>query len=338
MLRNVASVLGLLICCGVPSAAAQTGEETDPTAGGESATTAPAEVKPKVQLKIAFPLGTYRLAEESQADQKITVMGQTHRMIESMVISGRADVADTGIEGDRRVVFRCEGIKQSVTVDTRTLRFDSASTDEQDPKLSQLLRPLVGWAGAVTIDSTGGVKMLEGIDLLKARLEQRSIPPQTRRKLRTVMEAFLRRLLTRHWAELIPKTPVGAGDTWACEMPFESIPLLGKLKLAAECSLQEVKDTPTGRVAVLSFVAQTQLNGRKTDLRALTATPVTVTFKTLAVQVKGTADFDMSLGVSTHVKTVLDCRGEMVLSDSAGQEMTAVVELVVKHNKSLRKE
>ncbi len=344
MLRNVAlllGLLGLLICCSAPGpAAAQSDAADGPDGGngGDSATSAPADTTPKILLKIKFPPGTYQLAEETQADQRITLMGQTHRMIESMVISGRTDIADPIVGGDQRVAFLCQGVKQSVTVDTRTLSFDSASADKQDPELSRLLRPLIGWAGAVTIDSTGDAKAIEGIDALMARVDQHSIPPQMRSKLQTAMEAFLRQLLTRHWTALIPEHPVKPGDKWPCELQFRSVPLLGPFKLTADCALQELTDTPTGRMAALSFVARAQFNGRKADLPASAAAPMTVTFKTLDVQVKGTADFDMALGVSTHVKVVIDCRGEMVLPDVGGQEMTASVELTVKHNRSLRKE
>lgn len=294
---------------------------------------------PKVLLQVKFTPGAYTLTESEKSTKHITVQGQEQVVRESMTITGDVEISPPDPSGEQRVRYICRTIKQRTSAPGQTMSFDSEGPpDEQNAQLAAAFRPLVGWEGTV-IGRNGKFTKVEGVEDLMMRISA-SLPQgasQMIPKMRKMMQAFMKELLTKHWGAIISKQPVGPGDEWTASIHVQSIPFLGEATFDCYCLLEDIENTPRGKSAILDFAYRSTISDRPVDTSMFGSLPVKATIKRMEFDGTGTAHFDMDIGLSTDVTIDLKGKGDMSMRAPGDQSMDMHIDFDVSGKNSLRK-
>ncbi|MFW6158693.1 MAG: hypothetical protein ACOC8E_04980, partial [Planctomycetota bacterium] len=162
----------------------------------------------------------------------------------------------------------------------------------------------------------GRVIRTEGLEELMSAVAESSEgeePDETLLTVRRRMQRFLKQLLTQRWGGLLPDEPVGPGDTWEKTVAVEEIPFLGPGSFQAACLLEDIEQTKADKIAVLRSAIGTVVRDQPVDLSELGSQPVKGTAGDIQFQSKGTARFDLGLGLSRNTKLDMQANGDLYL-------------------------
>jgi hypothetical protein len=304
---------------------------TDPSAGPKSTTL----------LKIKFTPGSYGLTETSRSTSNITFQGQTKAGTENMTIEGDVNVSEPDASREQTVRFICRRVQMDTTAPNQSMKFDSRQPPDGDEGiLADMLRPMVGWEG-VLVGRDGQWTRVEGVTDLMMRM-QRAAPPAARpllSKFGEKMDAFLQDMLVGHWGELIPERPVAVGDTWKSQMKLDTVPILGAMRLDADCVLHGLDESPTGPVAKIGVRITTTLADRVMDLKDLAPFPIKARIVRMSIDQTGTAWFDTGIGLSTRITLDAQVKGTMEIESPDGEKVPLKMDVrMVYENRLVRQE
>ena len=342
MLRKALPVLCLFSVCAffsIESRAAQVGEPGRRWVDSKKKAS-PEYRGPKILLKTGFKPGSYKLAEEQKSTMRMGIMGQSQTIRQSISVTGDMKITRPDATGEQRLSFTCRSVKFSMSVAGRTMNFDSKGpAHAQNPQLAAVMRPLVGWKGTL-IGRDGKFTRVEGIESLMARISASS-PPSTAQqtaKLRQTLQKFLKEMLTRHWGELIPKKPIGPGDAWDAKLTVESVPFLGKTSFDCYCLLEDVRESATGKIAIIDFAYQAKLRDHAVDMSQLGPMPPGASVKIGKMDILGTATahFDTDIGFSTYAKIDLQADFDMTIR-AQGQTMSMHMDVKTTSTNTMKK-
>lgn len=315
--------------------AAQEGPPRRPGGRPRGATTRPVDDKPvrkdstyrgpKVALKVRFTPGEYLLTDRREGRQVLRTHGQTRRNAQTMALAGEVVIHRGDSAGRRKLDLTCHSLRRTLSVDGKVRRYDSASSDPQDPALSAQWGPLAGWKGTRVVAATGRSEKLGGIDGLLLRLKP-SVhlrPGEAERNLSQLAATLLGDLGVGGWAALIPTVPVAPGDEWRGELTLRGEPVLGEIRMTCNCLLQDIVQTGPRRRAAIDFVAVRRVDARGSDVR-LASTPLAVGVKRMSLRLAGSIELDLGVGLATSVRTVLKGKGDMVIAHANGPATTVI--------------
>lgn len=320
-------------------ARAARGRQTPPAAStpDAAAATSPRAKSPKLRLLVEFTPGSYTLCEVMNTTTEITAEGQRQKLGDVLTVSGGVTISAPDPSGEQTVRFVCRKIKDESSLPGVSMRFDSEGpAEEQNELLASVLRPLLGWEGVLTVRDGKFVKV-EGVEDLMGRI-QASLPPQAAPladKLKTQMQEFLKELLTRHWAQLLPQQPVGPGDTWRAKLRVQSIPMLGEMTFDCDCALEGIEEAAGGKVAVMRFTCESVVEDRAIDMGGLVPPGVQARIQRMTVHQTGKARFDPRIGLSVQATLDSQLDGEMSVQTPDGQTGTVKLQVTVKYENTL---
>ena len=291
---------------------------------------------PKVQLKVKFTPGSYVLTEKMviPMKMKMLVSGRTQRMNMdmTMAVGGGVDISKPNSSGEQDVSFACKSIKMGMSMLGITMNYDSdGPANKQTPQLAQALKPLVGVKVTLTGKDGKWKNVSQALDTVLGKIAN----AQMRQQMKGQWGPFLRELLTKHWAKMIPPEAVGPGDEWKAKMSVSGVPMLGNMDFVANCRLRDVKDTPAGKIAIIDFVVKAKIADR--DVKpGPDGPPVKMKIKTLTIYMTGSAEFNMAIGLGTRIDLKQDLAASMTASQGA-MNMTIDMDADVTYTNTLVK-
>jgi len=293
---------------------------------------------PKVTLKVRFKPGSYALTEtlSMKMAMKMIVGDQAQPMKITMdtTVGGDLDISKPNAAGEQDVRFVCRTVRMGMAMLGMTMSYDSEGpAEKQTPELVKALKPIVGMS--VTLTGKDG-KWKNVPQALESVLAKVASTPQMRQQVKGMMEPFMKEMLTKHWAKMLPTKPVGPGDEWTAKMEVTSVPVLGKMDFNAQCLLQDVEKTPDGTIALIDFVVKAGVTDRAVTPADGAATPMKMKIEKLDAHVMGTARFNMDVGLSTGVLLNQDLKAKMSAAGPNGQKANIELEAKVQYTNTLR--
>ncbi len=291
----------------------------------------------KLRLEVKFTPGSYVLTEVLNSATEITAEGQRQKMGDAMTVGGGVIISAPAASGEQTVRFVCRQIKSETSLPGMTMRFDSQGPEEEQHQLlASVLRPLLGWEGVLTVRDGKFVKV-DGVEHLISKM-QASLPPEAAPladKLKTQMQEFLKEMLTRHWAQILPHGPVGPGDAWQAKLQVRSIPVLGEMTFDCDCLLDGVEEAAGGKVAVWSFKCKSAVEDRPMDLGGLVPPGVQAKIQRMTVNQTGRARFDTRIGLSVQATLDSQIDGELSVRAPDGQSGIVKLQVTAKYQNTL---
>ena len=290
---------------------------------------------PKVQLKVKFTPGTYVMNETMVLPLKMKIhMGQQTQpmdMTMTMGVGGGVAISKPTASGEQDVGFTCTAIKTEIAMLGTTMTYDSSGpAAKQTPQLARALKPLVGVKVTLTGKDGKWKNVSEALNTVLGKIGDAAM----RKQMRGTWEPFLKEMLTKHWAKMLPPKPVAPGDRWVATINVTTIPVLGDLRFAANCLLRDIRSTAAGKLACIDFVVKAEVTDKEVQAPAGTM-PVKMKIDTLQTYMTGTAEFNMDIGLATRV----DLRQELTarMSAQGAMAMTMSLEADAKYSNTLRK-
>lgn len=334
MIRRTVCVLFALVfvCAGaVGASAGDLKDRLDKPAARKSTYTGP-----KVQLTVKFTPGSYVLSESMSVPlkMKMQIAGQTQAMDMTMAVTvvGDVDISKPADSGEQDVRFTCRKIKTEISMPGTTMKYDSTGPPEkQTRELARALKPLIGVAVTLTGKDGKWKNVSEALNTVLGKIGN----AQMRQRMKGTWEPFLKEMLTKHWARMIPPKPVGPGDEWKSALNVTTVPMLGDMNFTANCRLRDVRDTPQGKVAIIDFVVKAKVADREIKPGA-GGLPMKMKIETLTTYMTGTTEFNMDIGLATRVDLKQDLAAKMSASQGA-MTMPIDIEADVKYTNTLAK-
>jgi hypothetical protein len=245
-LAGIWPVVFLLICAGPAGLAAQ----DQPEAAGEE----PAE-KESYTLALQLPAGRWLMTQEHTSESSTSidadeVPAQNIQMQTGVLL----DVKDLE-DGGKRIDLEVRSLAMTVTVHTVKMQFDSRASRGQSPLLAQLVGPLVGAKGTLILGPDGKVAQSAfAQDLWKQVAASKPQLAEMLDDLESLSTSRLTGMSVEGFAAMLPGKPVEVGQEWSAKSWTDTSPL-GRLQVLYQCKLDEVRETPAGRVARVIFEA-----------------------------------------------------------------------------------
>ena len=174
-------------------------------------------------------------------------------------------------------------------------------------------------------------------EALESVLAQVASTPQMRQQVKGMWGPFLKEMLTKHWAKMIPGKPVGPGDEWTAKMKVTSVPILGEMGFDAHCLLQDIEKTPDGTIAVIDFVVKAGVTDKAvTPGPGGPATPMKMKIDKLDAYVVGTARFNVKIGLCTGLILNQDMKAKMSATSPDGQGANIDLKAAGRYTNTLR--
>lgn len=347
MLRRVGClmcILAMLACsCNSDNDESAKGESSEGSMPDFPAARQSKYTGPKVQAKIKFKPGRYVMIEaaDTEATQRVRAGGQSQNMDSKSTMSVTGDILinpPAPGTGERKIVYTCKHVKTTMSQGGTTQSFDSASGGQRGD-LARFLRPLIGWQGVQVYSREGKFLRLEGLEHLFSQIAASAGPggEQAMGMMKKMLEPLLREVLTKHWGKLLPEGPVAPGHTWRKKIELENFPMFGKMAFQFACRVQDIEDTPTGKVIVFDANGIVSVQDQPLNMDALPIPgKVDARAEKLRVDMRFTARFDTDIGLVTgltgdvNVKATISIRAQ-------GQSAMMKMDQGVKMDQSLRR-
>lgn len=308
--------------------------------GPSDATAKPLANTGKVTLRPKFTPGSYDLVERMATRMNMSINAGQMRMSSTndMTVGGAVDIAAPDPSGEQHVRFTCNRVKMDTLSEggpagrREHMAFDSAGPpDQQHGMLAQMMRPMVGWRGDMWARD-GKFTRAEGITSLMERILM-AAPPEVgpmMQQLEQQMSGFLEEMLTQHWGELLPKDAVGPGEQWKTQINVKTVPMLGPMKVDAECMLHHIEQGRGGPKAVIGFNLTADVRDRDIETPGGKAR-----VQSLAIQQSGICYFDTAVGLSTRVVVEGNVRGNLRAEGPRGEQADLTMDVEIKADNAL---
>ena len=291
---------------------------------------------PKVELKVRFTPGDYVLTEKMTIPMKmkINVGGRTQamNMTMAMTVGGEVGISKPNSTGEQNVRFVCRTIKTDMSMLGMKMKYHSdGPEDKQTPQLAEALKPLVGVSLTLTGKDGKWKNVSEVLNTVMAKIGN----AQMRQQMKGTWGPFLREMLTKHWAKMIPPKPVGPGDEWKSTMSVSSVPMLGGMGFVANCRLRDIRSTAQGKVAIIDYVVKAKVADKEVT-PGPDGPPVKMKIKTMTIYMTGSAEFNMDIGLGTRIDLKQDLSAGMSAAQGA-MNMTMDLEADASYTNTLVK-
>ena len=271
----------------------------------------------KYKFKQNCTPGNYVITSTNEMDQ-LTQMGAGMTMAQKV---GLMTVTEMKIgkpaQGGQKVRMAYKRIKQSVTGGPMSMEYDSAApAEEQSSMLAPVVGAMLDSEVSFTVAPDGTVSKVSGMDKMWEKASQSQ--PGAGAMLGSMKEQFGNRMIDQFSGEakaILPAKAVGKGDLWLVEAD-QSVAGVGKMKMANDCKLADVKETAAGKVAVIEFVG-TATSDEPPPARSIG--PVQAKFEQVQVNRSGTVKVDMNSGMVTDADIVQASKIVMQMASPQGQ-------------------
>lgn len=315
MYRKIVCMVCILSLWGISCSKSRA--KTDPADASQKP--APKYKGPKVTLTPKFSPGRYIDTETMGLYMTISAEGQ--HMPVNMDMKIRADMeigpGDPASSNDQKIRFAFRGVGMKVDAMGRKLEYDSDNPAGGAAELRAAVQPLVGMEGSFTARGGKIIDVQEGLRGMMEQAASRGLPSSQRGQMEKQMEQFISEMLTQHWGEMIPAQPVGPGDSWAKTIKLPSVPMLGDLSMDCSATLDDIEETPDGKVAIISITGRAQVNDRPLDMSAMGGPAGNAKINRLGFSYSGAARFNIDAGMSTAANITLTMDGAMTVPNGA---------------------
>jgi len=283
------------------------------TGGGQAfSQTAGSAAGKKIDLRLRYVPGSYKLTQEITMKQLVFVAGQQQRQNTQFTTVAAVDVGKPEPNGRRQLLLRFERIKQHTQMGRTQMTFDSAgSPEENTPIMAQALQPLLAARITATIDADGQVIEAKGLDEIwqKTAAANPAMAPLVKQMKGQMGDEYLKQMLM-NLAKLFPGRTVGIGDTWTVEDSLK-VPVAGKAKVKQDCKLRAIEQTAAGAVAIVYSIGKINVAKGAT----MKAGGATITFTKM--------DFDQKARHRLHSANVMLSEGTVKQTGSIAATITA---------------
>jgi len=290
----------------------------------------PASYKgPKLSLPMRFAPARFAATENLDIKATIFLLGEDIPKEVPKEIPMNISVkiaADTEIEsassssGDQAISFIIRRMKMAATGMGGNMSYDSEAPSSSNSEMDSALRPIIGEKAAIIIDKNGKFLRFDGST---AAIFLAASPDEVASGgtggVAAQFAPLLKEMYSEHWGEMLPKTPVGPGDRWEGTMRIKSTPMIGKLEFQFYCLLQDIEDTPAGKVAVIDFVGEVSIYNKPLEGGQFPK-GVNAKLKNLDIAVQGTARFNVDLGIGTEMKMTTSAKGTIRIAPPGGEK------------------
>jgi hypothetical protein len=260
----------------------------------------------KITLKQHFAPGEYVETVSLSKDQQVTMAGETikDQCTQTVVLCFTFGKPDA--DGAMQATMAYKRFQATTTQSGRATAYDSdRPADTLDSNMTKFFGPITKAKLDITIGSDDKVTDVKGVDELWE--EMAKSVPDLEPMLFTMKKYFngdAIKCVVEEIGKPFPAKPVGVGDEWTVDTTM-SAPLVGPMHVKQKCVLKDIENTEMGKVAVITFVADTfpkestttkrdaeRATFRKTDvvitgqLRANIANPM---LQTVTYQIKTTS-------------------------------------------------
>jgi hypothetical protein len=286
-----------------------------------------------IELKTKFVPGLYDLSESSgtRLTVQITAEGKTINVgsKDKTTIGGDVQISAPDATGEQLVRFTCRSIRMTTESEApgkppETMSYDSEGPPEaQRGMLADIMAPMIGWEGSLWCRD-GKYTRTDGVEQLMQRIRMSASPQasQMMGKLEKMMGEFLKEMLTQHYGEVLPRTPVAPGARWKAQIKLKAVPMLGPMDVDCECMLHRIERGQNGAdVAVIGFSCVTRISDRDMKLSEMMpgAPPAHISYMNITHH--GVFYFDTGIGLSTRVGVEANISGAITMRQR-GEEAT----------------
>lgn len=291
----------------------------------------PVQTTNAIELKTKFVPGLYDLTESTTSRSSVQMSAQGQSMSignkDKTTIGGDVRVGAPDSAGEQQVTFTCRSIKMTTDSESpgrknESMSYDSEASGAQSGMLAEIMSGMIGWQGIVWCRD-GKYVRADGVVQLMQRIRN-SAPPGADpflRKFEPMMADFLKEMLTQHYGEALPKTPVKPGDRWTAQIKVKAVPMLGPMEVNCECMLHRIERGKNGAdVAVVGFSCNTRISNRDMNLSEMLPGAPPAHIEYMNITQAGVFYFDTGIGLSTRVGMSSNVTGSMTMSGGPGGE------------------
>lgn len=270
----------------------------------------------KYTLKSAYPPGRYEMVTDIDMDMTMDMGGAKMPMKQKQTQYITIDAAERSSDGTQKIVQEITRIAMSGKMMMIDTKYDSADPDAEKSPM-KMMGAMVGMKLTMTFDKDGKMIKMEGIDEFFEKLSKH--PDYPKQVTEMLEKQMTDESLTKSFdvmREMMPKTPVGIGETWKTEGSSE-MPILGKIKTNLENTLKEIKTENGRKLAVI--VSKSIL--RSEEPKEIENMGIKMTFVKMDMSGETAALVDLESGLLQ--KSVSDITMAMELeADAGGKAMT----------------
>lgn len=254
----------------------------------------PVTIKPKYQP------GQYLTTVQMDNKSVTKVGGQDIATDTKQTMEIVYDVAKPDDAGNVVIQMKFRRFAQTVNGPMGEMSFDSAKPDEGNQDLGKALLPLTKASIKLTVGADGTVKEVSGLSEMWDKMD---LPAAAKAQMKQNLGDKMISGMIQQQTAALPSKPVSVGESWKSEQEM-AVPMLGQMKPDLTITLKEVKQSESGKRAVLVTAGKIVTEGKEMDMGG-----ASMTIKKMTLNVNSTGEVDLDDVLLNESTTSTD--GEM---------------------------
>jgi hypothetical protein len=218
---------------------------------------------PAVVLEPGYVAGHYRVSTRQHQQQEIKLGTREQTQETELLMIQRATVSKPDAAGNQTLTLTYTRIRQTQSMGAGSLQYDSEGPAESNnPLLTKIFQPMLGAELTVTVGPDGHIQKVKGMDAIWDKVSA-ALGPQAQAGVDSLKKQMGNETISQMMEmgrRLLPQKPVQPGDLWEATTRLKA-PMIGQLTTTAHSRLQDIEQTPAGRIAVIESLGQASSEG-----------------------------------------------------------------------------
>ena len=285
---------------------------------------------PPITLKLRYPSGSYLMTMVQDTKQRISAERRKQTQIQTQTMVMGLKIAEPDASGDRNATLTFRRIRMS---GPGGMSYDSDNSAGADPQLAQVLGAMMKVEITMKIGPDSRIRDVSGFEKMWDAIPAdnpvtRAMREQFKKQLG---DAMVRELMEKT-QDMFPARAVKPRDEWQATVSA-NVPIVGKLRIKYDLELEDVEQTPSGKIAIINFKGKVDSAGGGT----IAMGPVSVRIKSMDMDQEGVMRFNTDTGMMVSQK--IEQNGAIEMSIKAGgKSIDATTDIEQTINMAVKKE